>query len=1656
MSTPDPLLEAAQEPQVKEAARHALEPAAEAPAAPVEPETNGAHVDQPAETNGIHAEQPAECVKIVQPVHVNQEQGHWMQKETLDVPEDGAPEDTVAVGVEQTNLTVSDASPGSFGAPTAGEDPFASMSSPADAFGQHVKQHQTDPVFSEPVNEHVPKDVAEPVDTTAPPPQDNTSTLFGSNAPSEFDDVSAPFSTLSLDVQATEQITETRVVDLGSPMKDPSSLFGESAPGSYDFFSSLAAPAEDPFEKVHEHEAFPQQQQDNDHFVQVQTQGTDPFAHTQTGGDEQYYQQQQGDATHATPLDQAEQQHAYKEQTPNIVNAHDLFAATAAAQEEPFAQPQQTDMQAHKHAEPPADANALFGETTAGGDPFVGFSSDASMLFCSTPAPGHDPFAHGAAAQDGASAFDPFQTCQHNHAEQEHQEASSLFGDEPKDTSSLFGGQTQDASSLFFAPPSAAHDGDVSNLFGPPSAMPDIFGAGGDAFGGIGANHEASFFDSLAANHASAPGPAFDYSHEQQQQQNQQYYGYEQPVHTFDAQNYSQPAVQDYSQPVTPNYGKPAAQDYSQPAAQDYGQPAAQDYRQPAAQDYGQAQAYSQPLPAAQPGPWDGQAPAEDDPFAQIGQQQQQQHQYGGEAYGSYYGMMPQQETNHARPYYEQSVAASVAQQYDTDAQQAQPYGQPTNYQQDAHHDPFAQIAPQQDQQQDVLQQGVAAAFAQGAFAQGAFQRSEDDTDSIQNAPSEVSQPDELPFPWAAHVDPGSGCIYYFNTETGVSSWEPPVREETAEVPAQDWLSETPSRQLNYDEQQQHTQYTQHDPAQQHQQQAQNYGQADHLQPQQQQEIQHNYGQAHQHAQYYGLADQKQANDHGQAGQGAYNYGQAQPTAYEQPQAAHNYGQADVSGYAQQPQQDPYNQQYTSVYTDPQQQQQHQQQQKQEQPSSVANGRGGYTGKIFVPGAAGSAWSAQSYGQAPAQNYTAQGPQAMHGGASPMHGAAHTLSDMAVAARRPPCAVMCFGMGGQLLVAMPGNRRSVGVFTGNAQELDSNRPMRPPPVSVYKMQSMPSQAPLYRQLEAFPGPLTNSAASKKAVRAYIEEQVQNPTNADEDLSMNPGTMRLLWEVLGIMVDCNGDLSTAGETSKTIGNERIVQLLKDPNFAGDQFLNGGGATGFNAMGGMGGMGMMGGVMDPANRLMPAAPVNDVQVQQALQDMQELLLTGKREEACQKALENELWAPALLLSSYMNMEMYQKVMGEFAKRSFKVGTPLRTLYMLFAGEGKHLFDADTLDPLLDAWQANLSVLLNNRTPGDTDVVVNIGEGLWNLRKDVEAAHVCMMLAGQEVEPATSPTCRMALIGADHRGNPTNFWTAAAIQRTEIWEYAAKLKAPKKELPVVLAYKLQYAIMLAESGSKEKALEYIECLSSASQNARAGSLPPRLQVEIEMFEHRLRVHLGGKAAAGSSAFKGSFFGGLRKVLDTAVSSAIYGATPSGGVPGGMAAAVPPAPPAQAPSEKVKSIQATAAEKDRQAKFKAQQDLEKKREAEDKKRADKEAKEAAKKKASKDKGGGDKDGGGEDDEKKGMFAKLWGAVAGEKQVDLGDENLMYFSEELQRWVERGKENEVSHLHGVVLRSVFGMDLYTSSFLCFFYVSVMVLLLQILWGCPWCVAVVS
>ena len=1352
----------------------------------------------------------------------------------------------------------------------------------------------------------------QPQSEGVPPPTDIDP---GNGCPSDVDgtDESTAIDLAKIDVAAIEHAAAapSSFVELGSPMKDPSSLFGAPGSGSNDPFAAFAQP--------------------QDSFAEVRPVGYDGSEVT---------------SSQDTPAVQVNPEYTH---TPNVLPPSDLFGESAPSVEVDAALLLTAGDEAVQQLQPSEIAQGSFEQ-----EPALDATQTASCLF------------------DGGQ------------------------------------GEIENASALFDGPPVApTTGGDVSNLFGPPTAMPDIFGApaatANDPFGSIGANHEASFFDSLAAApvpepvvqvvgdgqnvHGQAYGDGFARDHDQAYAQYHQ-----QPSH------YSYPEQQQLqSQHLqTEPTGMFAAGTQVQ-----IGSEMQQSY-------YQSQQAYSHPVQSAPT--WTSQQGHSEGgcEFEQIAQpQQQQQQQPESEQQPS------QQQPVHTWGAIAQDYGAAPAHEYQTanasgGADAAADYGTVTGTPHDytstnavhngmfdqalqgqtAVDDTFTQIAHQQPatdygaapeivQQEsgpcdaDLLQQGVVAAYAQGVFQQS---DESNDADSVQKLGSEISGgvADDPPYPWQAHVDPNSGCIYYFNTETGMSTWEPPARDEygaDAQAPTQDWMTEMPAKQLQYDDPQ-HALAAAHAAA--------------------------GFGQTHE----YPVADDGQtwAADYGQMPAEAYghasgtDYGQAagQPEFVQSAEPAAYQTAAQTYNMQRQQQHTPAFHQdvQSSSWVPPQQQQQQ-------------HGTGTVGGiNIMMPGLQTQQQAqqqpAKSYGQEPmhqyaqqqpaVDNYSLSQPQAHIGGQAMQNQAAQ---------RRPPCPVMCFGMGGVLIVAMPGANRSVGVFTGNASELDRNRPMPPPPVAVYALRSMASQAPLLRQLEAFPGPLSQTPAGKKALKAYTEEQIQAPSSGDDDISLNPGSLRLLWSVLDIMVDCSGDLSAVGEIAKVPGTQKIAQMLQDPNLAGDQFLNGGGA-------GFGVMGMAaGGVMDPANRLMPVSAGNDVQAEAAAQDMQALLVQGKREEACKRAIDSELWAPALMLSSYINMEMYQTVMGEFARKSFRAGTPLRTLYMLFAGQGKRVLDSDSLEALLDAWQANLSVVLNNRTPGDSEVVVEIGEGLWRLRKDVEAAHVCMMLAGEEPQPTNAPTCRMTLIGADHRAHPTSFCSAAAIQRTEVWEHAAKLKSPKKDFILVTAYKLHHAMLLAESGATGKALAYVEQLCATARGG-ASRMPPRLVAEIEMFDHRLRQHMGGKAAAGASAFKGSFLGGLRKVLDTAVSSAIYGSTvPANGVPTGMAASAPtPAPPSQAPSDKLKAIQANAAEKERQA-------LERKREAEEKKRAEKEAKEAAKAKkaADKAKAGGDKEG---EDENKGFFSRMFGSISGEKQVDLGEDNTMYYNDELGCWVERGKEHEV------------------------------------------------
>lgn len=116
-------------------------------------------------------------------------------------------------------------------------------------------------------------------------------------------------------------------------------------------------------------------------------------------------------------------------------------------------------------------------------------------------------------------------------------------------------------------------------------------------------------------------------------------------------------------------------------------------------------------------------------------------------------------------------------------------------------------------------------------------------------------------------------------------------------------------------------------------------------------------------------------------------------------------------------------------------------------------------------------------------------------------------------------------------------------------------------------------------------------------------------------------------------------------------------------------------------------------------------------QHVAQLEQLLMEGRLEEATQLAIQTKSWAHAILLSVMIDKATYQKVVTEFAMQSFNDGSPLRTLYMMFADRGDLLFQNSSVtdqygnsfapnaspSKIVENWEENLIIILSNRTAG-----------------------------------------------------------------------------------------------------------------------------------------------------------------------------------------------------------------------------------------------------------------------------------------------------------------------------------------------------------------------
>ncbi|OLL24933.1 COPII coat assembly protein sec16 [Neolecta irregularis DAH-3] len=211
----------------------------------------------------------------------------------------------------------------------------------------------------------------------------------------------------------------------------------------------------------------------------------------------------------------------------------------------------------------------------------------------------------------------------------------------------------------------------------------------------------------------------------------------------------------------------------------------------------------------------------------------------------------------------------------------------------------------------------------------------------------------------------------------------------------------------------------------------------------------------------------------------------------------------------------------------------------------------------------------------------------------------------------------------------------------------------------------------------------------------------------------------------------------------------------------------------------------------------------------------LLRGDREGAIRSALDNRMWAHAMLIASCVSKDRWKSVVKEFVRTELENAgegsESLKVLYEVFAGHGSDAVE-ELLPPSslfvhsntqvdisghLDRWRETLTMILANKTAGDTEAIAALGTQLefnfliyisYILSRDVST-----------FEAIDAPKKNMVLVGASHEKYPFDFYRDHdAIKLSEIYELV-KCNGPTgmQGIPHLQAYKLYYAWILSDFG-------------------------------------------------------------------------------------------------------------------------------------------------------------------------------------------------------------------------------------------------------------------
>ncbi|KAL8751820.1 MAG: hypothetical protein Q9184_005938 [Pyrenodesmia sp. 2 TL-2023] len=377
-------------------------------------------------------------------------------------------------------------------------------------------------------------------------------------------------------------------------------------------------------------------------------------------------------------------------------------------------------------------------------------------------------------------------------------------------------------------------------------------------------------------------------------------------------------------------------------------------------------------------------------------------------------------------------------------------------------------------------------------------------------------------------------------------------------------------------------------------------------------------------------------------------------------------------------------------------------------------------------------------------------------------------------------------------------------------------------------------------LAKFPGPL-KSKGKKKELVEWLQRKVDSLERAQ--ISVNPSSLLpdpvlrheekiLLWKTVQVLVEYDGIIVGNSKAEQTV---RAILCPDAAKSEGEEplLLSSGELC-----------------RDTSKHDGPHAVPNQADPS-AIQAVRKLLLQGEREKAVWYAVDQRMWAHAMVLSSTLDKSVWKQVLHEFTRLEVKTHgentESLAAMYEVFAGNWDESIDqlvppsaraglqlvskAASTGPTrnaldgLDRWRETLAMILSNRTHEDENALVALDRLLSGYGR-VEAAHLCLLFttstgifSGSEDAQAS-----VALLGADHQQQPFDYGRDLdSILLTEVYEFVRSVLAPSASLtvsPHLQSYKLYHAILLAEHGYRSEAQQYCDAVMSTLKSTTRPS--------------------------------------------------------------------------------------------------------------------------------------------------------------------------------------------------------------------------------------------